>query len=147
MKRYLADNGTNVKYEFTKRSDAESFCQTHSGYSVIDNQFWTYYDPHKDSREGRLIGNSLTEAIENGFVDIVRAVKFDGASGYTLEKVTLKKHDNSATLDIYGWPFSNALVGFTKSMLSQESMQHKTIEINGLEDHDMMEDEYVFDIK
>lgn len=148
MRKYAAVKN-NCRVVFSIKENAENYISEHPEHNYEEYSEWRYYDPHyrnSTTSYRDLRGESLSATIEHNFCELMRTVGLYGASGYTLKRVYIRQHGNIATLTIIGWCFSSALVGYEKSMLNDDNLKTINIDILDVEDGDVPNGYYEFEI-
>lgn len=149
MRKYAAVKN-NCMIVFNSKEKAESYISEHSEHSYEEYNEWRYYDPYyrnSTTSYRSLYGESLIATIELQFCKLMQNVGLYGVSGYTLKQVNIQQHGNIATLTIIGWCFSSVLVGYKESMLNDNNLKTINIEILDVEDGDIPNGFYEFEIK
>lgn len=150
MKKYAAVKD-NSRILFNSKEMATNYISEHPQHNYEEYNEWRYYDPYyrnSTTSYGSLRGESLIETIELHFCELMQKVGLYGASGYTLKQVYIRQRKNIATLTIIGWYFSDALVGYEKSILNDDNLKTVSIDILDVEDGDIPnEGYYEFEIK
>lgn len=149
MKQYAAVKN-NYRMLFNTKEAAKNYTEEHPEYNYEEYNEWRYYDPYYRSSSTpyrSLRGESLITTIECHFCNLIRKAGLDGPSGYTLKQVYIHQHGNVSTLTIIGWCFSSALVGYKKSMLNNDNLKTANIDILDVEDGDIPNGFYEFEIK
>lgn len=149
MKKYVSKKG-NSNMVFKERKSALEHVNNNENREYEEYSEWSYRRPFESrfAQSVYLRGESLEKSIEENFEKITQDVGIYGASGYTLDSVTLKDNfDGTATLIIRGWTFSNALVGFKESALSEENMRTAELKILEVEEGEIPNGKIEFEIK
>lgn len=151
MKKYKSVKD-NTQMIFKNREDALNHVKENPDRVYKECDEWQYYNPMaRGSSPYTTISEKgekgIVGAIESSFKKIAEDVGLAGASGYKLDSVTLTdNNDGTATLNINGWSFSSALVGYNDSMVSEENIKKIHVEIRDVIDGDIPEGEYTFEM-
>jgi hypothetical protein len=140
MKKHLTVKG-NIVTNFKSKESALTHLKAHPDETYQERNEWRYYNSNSQNSTTRyetITGDTFEKAVEASFEKITKHVGLYGASGYILKSVTITDNKNgTATLNIIGYSFSDALVGYKESMLTTENEKHISLEILDVEDGDI----------
>lgn len=138
----------NVRLYFGQEAEARQYALEHGAVYGRQNE-WRFYDPtmrNSTTSFRTITGQDLTGAIEDNIKPLLGAMGFVGASGYTLRSARLFWENDRLFFEVCGWPFSEALVNFSRDMLSEATLKRGRVEILDVAPSDLGGLSYDFEI-
>jgi hypothetical protein len=149
MKKYASTKGNGTML-FKTREEAMAHANKTEG-TFEEYNAYAFDNPNSLNRfssEETIRGENIIDAIEENFLRITKVIKLYGVSGYTLERAYIEHlGNNQAKLTVCGWPFSEALVGFSPDMLSGDTLEEVSLILSGVPEEEIPNGKYDFEVK